>query len=114
MARITDRKEGKTMLYAMLEKNGKTFARTYNSYSMYYNDTFNPEIDVLALIDTDRPPAGKNYHDKRNTLQGYAITFQATGTKGLPYWDLYRIGNYFEYYGKRYGLLKEFRDNGII
>lgn len=102
------------MLYAMLEKNGETFARTYESYSSYYNDTFNPEIGVLALIDTDRPPAGKTYACKRDTLQGLAITYQATGTKGLCYWDLYRIGNYFTYYGKRYGLLKEFRDNGII
>lgn len=29
------------------------------------------------------------------------------------YGELYEIGNYFYKLGKRYGLLKEFRENGI-
>lgn len=30
------------------------------------------------------------------------------------YYDLYNWGNHFERLGKRYGLLKEFRENGVI
>lgn len=31
----------------------------------------------------------------------------------LSWWDVAHMGEYFEKLGKRYGLLREFRENGI-
>lgn len=36
------------------------------------------------------------------------------GFDDIKFGELYEFGAYFERLGKRYGLLKEFRENGII
>lgn len=34
--------------------------------------------------------------------------------KALAWWDVAHMGDYFEKLGRRFGLIREFRENGII
>ncbi len=53
------------------------------------------------------------YQIQKNRLRDLAIHWQAS-TESLSYGELICWGNYFAKHGKRYGLLTEFKDNGIL
>ena len=59
----------------------------------------------------------KTYAQKKEEIRQKAIDFQREFTEndtGFSWWELSEKGDYFTKQGKRYGLLKEFRENGII
>ena len=59
----------------------------------------------------------KRYYQKRKMqLRGQAIEWQYKCEYGeVMYWsDIAEAGDYFLYWGKKFGLLREFRENGII
>lgn len=56
----------------------------------------------------------KTYNTMKETARERAINWQDKAiSRNLSYWDIARAGNYFYKLGKRYGLLQEFRTNGI-
>lgn len=56
----------------------------------------------------------KTYNTMKETARERAINWQDKAiNRNLSYWDIARAGNYFYKLGKRYGLLQEFRTNGI-
>lgn len=58
---------------------------------------------------------GKSYEERRNDLQNKAIEWSfASGAACWSYSELADIQEFFERNGKRYGLTREFRENGII
>lgn len=56
---------------------------------------------------------GKTYKEKQNNLQSLAIDFSLSLLDG-DMLDLSIIYNFFESNAKRFGLIKEFRENAII
>lgn len=57
----------------------------------------------------------KTYLQLKEEARQKAIDTQnEIAEKNLSWWDVAQLGDYFEKLGKRYGLLKEFRENGII
>lgn len=55
------------------------------------------------------------YQQRKNAAREKAIDWQADfGNYNYSYGELANFENYFEKLGKRYGLTKEFRKNGII
>lgn len=59
----------------------------------------------------------KRYYQKRqNQLREQAIDWQMKFSEGevLYYSDLAEACEYFSYWGKRFGLLREFRENAIL
>lgn len=59
----------------------------------------------------------KKYYNKRKAqLVEQAIDWQIRFSEGeVMYWsDIAEAGDYFRYWGKRFGLLREFRENAII
>jgi hypothetical protein len=58
----------------------------------------------------------KNYKERKEAIRNEAIEFQYSFSEGeqYSYKALADIQGYFEKQGKKYGLLKEFRENGII
>ena len=57
----------------------------------------------------------KTYQTKRAILRDFAINWQYDFSNLLYSWgNLADWGAFFEEYGKKYGLLREFRENGII
>lgn len=58
----------------------------------------------------------KNYKERKEAIRNEAIEFQNTFYEGKQwfYSEIADIQEYFEKQGKKYGLLREFRENGII
>ena len=57
----------------------------------------------------------KTYAEKKAEAQAMAIEWQLTYYELIyPWGDIAFYADYFRRIGKRYGLLKEFRENGII
>lgn len=56
------------------------------------------------------------YQKRKARAREKAIQFQYNISKGVLYswYDIWNIQNYFSKLAKRYGLIKEFTENGII
>ena len=67
----------------------------------------------FRIID-ERKPAPKGYAGKKEVVRDLAIQWQARfGEFAYSYDDLARWTDFFEWAGRKYGLLREFRENGI-
>ena len=53
------------------------------------------------------------YQEMQNKIRQEAIDWQINCDRDLSYADIFEVSAYFYKYGKRYGLLREFRENGI-
>ena len=57
----------------------------------------------------------KTYRDRKNAARDRAVEWQLNFSENSYYWsELVYWQKYFTKLGKRYGLLTEFRENGII
>jgi hypothetical protein len=84
----------------------------YSTYEPYIKETFSPECEELNLIELK--VKGKTYSERKNCLEELAKSYQVIASEiELSYEELYLPGNFFESNGKKYGLLQEFRENGI-
>lgn len=55
-----------------------------------------------------------NYQKRKEAIRQEAIDWQIeSAEQNLSYGELFEIGNYFYKLGKRFGLLREFRENAI-
>ncbi len=111
------------MLFAIIESKNAltndviTTFHSYNNCSELIGDSFSPDSVTVWLLDTDTPPKGKTYNIKKSRLQSKAINYSniiGSINNGVSMNELALIQDYFTRYGKRYGLLKEFKENGII
>ena len=92
--------------------NGKIESNLYYDWNEWHKDTFSPvtEIKTMLLFKV----SGKNYTEKKENLRDLAKEYSNNvGKTCLSYGELAEIGGFFEKNGKRYGLLKEFKENGI-
>ena len=90
---------------------GKEHANLYFDWEKYFADTFSSGCEVIQLIEF--AIHGRNYRERKNSLEEIAIEFSHNVVCGLSYGEIYHIQNFFETMGKRYGLLREFRENCI-
>lgn len=57
----------------------------------------------------------KTYKELKEKARQKAIDTQyEIAEQNLSWWDVAHLSDYFYKLGKRYGLLKEFKENGII
>ena len=100
------------MFYAKYRDiNGEEVAKLYDRGEEYARDTFSPLVEPLTVIDFS--VKGKNYRERQSSVQTTARDFQAADIGGLFMSDYARIGEWFTTQCKRYGLMKEFRENTI-
>lgn len=95
--------------------NGNTDVYDYEGF---YSATWNPDVaEKVVLVDKSfvilGRLSGKTYAEKKEEVRQKAIDYQRIDEGGLSYGELALICEYFETYGKRYGLLREFSENGI-
>ena len=107
------------MLFAIIQNKSNNIItmHVYNNCSELITDSFSPDSVTLWLLNTDIPPKGKTYNIKKSRLRSKAISYSySIGeiSNGVSMNELLLIQDYFTRYGKRYGLLKEFKQNGII
>ena len=104
------------MLYlAYKNENGEAIAGIYDHEELH-SLLFCPLREALCIIDLDRIH-GKTYTEKKSFLRDKAIDFQSIDSDisggGMSYGEYAAVGDFFEKYGKRFGLLREFRENAI-
>ena len=95
------------IIVATIEGNTTTFY----SFEEFNKATFSPSVKyefvVLGRL------RGKTYAEKKDEVRQKAKDVQDYDEGGLSYGELADICDYFATYGKRYGLLREFKENGI-
>lgn len=100
------------MFYAAFtDGNGIEQSNLYYNYPLFFADTFSPDSKIYAIIEFK--VKGKTYKEKQENARKLAINFQHEKMPGLSWGEIVEIQGYFEKIGKRYGLLKEFREEGV-
>ena len=105
------------MFYAVIKTptDNEPKANLYFFIREYYRDTFSPDAETIALIGFG--VHGKTYAERKAYLTNLALEWTAADTEcqggGLSFGEYAFITNWFAKMGKRYGLLQEFRENGI-
>lgn len=83
-----------------------------NEISIFHAATFSPDIEYEIL---SFKISGKTYAERKNAARDLAYEYQIiTNCGGLSYMELSTIQSYFETIAARYGLIQEYRENGII
>lgn len=100
------------MLYAAFTQGGQEYSELFFSWELFHGRTFNPETELHCLIDFT--VSGQSYGARKESVRRTAQAFQREERPGLSYGDLVNIGIWFERAAKKYGLLREFRENGIL
>ena len=113
------------------DPNGVEHANLYYRWSDYFADTFSPmcknkrtlefKLDVTHKPFTERSSynAMSDYRRKQARLEEIAVEWswlvgEVGGFEtGLSMWELSTIENWFAKMGKRYGLMKDFKENAI-
>lgn len=99
------------MILANIEGNTSIF---FNSEA-FIEATFNPCIEYEALY--LGAIKGKTYAERKENAREKAVEYSInieTFTSGLSWGEVYTIQCYFENIAKKYGLLREFRENAIL
>ena len=103
------------MFYAVLKTDGKISGRFYDSFSdEWHEDTFCPDTEVLCLIDLHT--RGQSYAARKADLRDKAMDYTRLYTEygvDISWGESAIFSDFFSRYGKRYGLLEEFRENAI-
>lgn len=91
---------------------GKIGNYIYFSFEEWNRDTFNPLTEIIGMLDFKIQ--GKNYTEKKASLEDLAKEWQGQfASYNWSYGELATIGEYFNKNGKKYGLLREFKENCI-
>ena len=72
---------------------------------------FPPDIDVVEMYELS--VKGKTYQERKGYLEELAKDIQHADEGGLSWGECWLLTDFFERNGKRFGLLREFRENGI-
>ena len=91
--------------------NGKDHGVLFADYDLFHSVTFSPETRIHCIIPLETK--GKTYKERRAYVKNQAVEYSNNIFPGLAWFDIAEISAYFEKAGRRYGLLKEFRENGI-
>ena len=97
------------------DPQGKRHLGIYYDWSKYHEDIWNPNCKQVFLMDLS-VVKGKTYSEKKKCLHDKAIEFSNYRSELYPlsYSESQVITEFFSRYGKRYGLINEFRENGIV
>lgn len=100
------------MFYAAYTNyKGEAVSCLYDNWEQYHEDTFSPLTEFYSLIDFH--VHGRTYRERQADLEDTAVRFQHECRAGLSWYELSLICDWFYRNGKRYGLLREFAENGI-
>ena len=94
------------------DENGNERATTFNFWDQVHSFFFSPCLDPVFV--TDFRVHGKTYQERKENARNIAIDVQAFSWPGLYMSEYAEIQNELETMGKKYGLLNEFREEGVI
>lgn len=101
--------------FASYEIEGKTTAGVYSgcdNWARFFADTFSPDLSIIDCFALEIK--GKTYQERKACAEDLAKRFQYADQGGLSWGEYAIMGEFFEKAAKRYGLIEEFKENGII
>lgn len=94
------------------KKHFNIYYKNSYGYEEWFKDTFSPECKYETL---DFKISGKTYQERKASLEDLAKDWQLHFSDfGWSWGEIAEITNYFYDMAKRFGLVKEFKENGII
>ena len=100
------------MFFAKYAIDGKEKSELYINHEKFISDTFSPNTEIITLIDFT--VHGRTYQEQKASVESIAIDWSNSGdVSGLYMSDLWVLSDWFYKNGKRYGLLKDFTENGL-
>lgn len=99
------------MFYGSYYLDGKKHAAIYYSWDRFHRDTFNPLCEEITIIPFETH--GKRYADRRDSVRDTAVEWSNCEAWPLSWCEVQTVVDWFYRMGKRYGLLTEFRENGL-
>lgn len=104
------------MLYVVYKDlNGITETGTlYTNYKDYLADTWNPEDASRVIFKMGFTIKGKTYQERKAAFIDIVKDFQSNIVGGLYWSEEVILQDYFETNARRYGLINELKENGII
>lgn len=87
-------------------------SEVFTDWGCWFASTFNPTAEIYNIILFEI--YGKTYQEKKARLQELAKRYQSGNFEGLAWSEISMIQYFFEKNAKRFGLVQEFRENGII
>lgn len=95
------------------DTNKKIQGNIYHDWETWHKDIFSPATRIISIFSLT--VFGKNYKEKKEDLRLKALCYQDTfNYVDWSYKEITEISNFFYKNGKKYGLLREFKENGII
>ena len=99
------------MFYAKFSLYGTEHSELYFDHESYFKQTYSPLTKDIVRIDFTIH--GKSYQEQKESARDVAIEWSNSDTSGLSYGEMNIIWDWFDRMARRYGLLREFRENGI-
>ena len=79
----------------------------------WHRDTFSPTCEDIEVLELRLH--GNTYQEKKKNLRCLAVDWQLDfGQYSWSYAELAQVSDFFYTNGRRYGLIKEFKENGIL
>lgn len=101
------------MIFAYYTKDGTAKGGLYDRYEDFYRETFSPDFDEVAELCFK--VKGRTYAERKDGVRQLAIDIQTFERECPITWgELALIGSWLKTQARRYGLLREFKENGII
>lgn len=94
------------------DENGNERATTFDCSDCFNRFFFSPCLDPVFV--TDFKVTGKTYAERKENARNIAIDVQSFSWPGLFWSEYAEIQNELENMGMKYGLIREFRCNGVI
>lgn len=94
------------------DENGNERATTFDFWDQVHSFFFFPCLDPVFV--TDFKVSGKTYQERKENAKNIAMDVQNFFWPGLCWSEYAEIGNELYEIGKKYGLLNEFRREGLI
>lgn len=102
-----------SLIMAQIDFNGEVITKTYTRYADYYKDTFCPDNETLWV--TDFKIRGFDYARKKAYAEDIGINFSYARSTWYPSWgEFAEVTSKLENIAKKYGLVTEFHENGLI
>ena len=96
------------MIFAVIDDTSSIFT----TWPEYHAATFSPDCTVAACIPLQLH--GSTYAARRDSRRNIAQDIQSADNGGMSYGEVATLANWMSANARRYGLVTEFRDNGII
>ena len=92
---------------------GAETEKLYFCWGDVHRATFSPDVETVSCLEFKTH--GKTYKERRENLRQLAVDFQNSESgNGLYMSDICAICDFFRVNGSRFGLMREFEENGIV